>query len=143
MAASGCILVLVAMAGWALFGGVPYQLAEQQNVEEIVATVDHFMRAGANNDVLASEQHIATSEPSSALSSKRIAALFQTRRDLFDGYARINQERYGTALETGWWGTRGRIGGAVTYQDGTRRPFQAELVKRNNQWKLVAISFTP
>lgn len=138
----GCLVIVVALGAWMLFGGLPYQGSEQQNVELVVQAIDHLMQAGLKRDVSAAARHVA-SQPSPELMPNALVTLFATRRDLFDGYRGIDQNRYGVTLVTGWRGTRASLSGNISYSDRENQPFQAELVKGNNQWRLVSITFLP
>lgn len=133
------IVGVIGLAVWTMFGGTPYQWDEQGNVEAIVAVVEHVMEAGVQRDVPAAQQLVARS--SATLTPNALAALFQTQRDLFDGYQSITQERYGVGLSIGWRGTHATIGGNISYEGRTNVPFKAQLVKRNNQWRLITITF--
>ena len=136
-------LVVVGAAGWNAFGGLPYQLDEQQNVQDAVAVVDRFMAAGESGDASAAEALVADSSDDPQLRPDGISSLFEASRELFDGYAAVDREPYGIGFRTTPLGTRARLGGDVSFDGRSATPFEAELVKRNNAWQLTALSFEP
>ena len=135
---AGLLVGVVGFLGWIIFGGTPYQLDQQGNVEAVVAVVEQFMNAGVQRDVPTAQR--AVSSATTTLTSDVLTTLFQTRRDLFDMYQSITGKTYGVGLSTDWRGTQAQIGGSISYQNGTTRPFEAQLLKRNNRWQLVTIT---
>lgn len=132
-------LVVLALGTWTILGGQPYQGAEEQNVRAVVGVVEQFMAAGAQNDASAGYQLVSVASP--ALSADEIAMLFQTQRNLFDGYTAIEQNKYGVSLRTSWNGTRALLDGVASYNGQPDVPVRAELIKLNNQWRLTTINF--
>lgn len=131
-------LIVLALGSWTIFGGVPYQGAEEQNVRAVVGVVEQFMAAGAQGDASAGYQLVSVASP--ALSADGIATLFQTQRDLFDGYTTIGQNMYGVSLRTSWNGTRALLEGVASYNGRPDLPVRAELIKLNNQWRLTTVN---
>lgn len=134
-------LVVLTLSAWTISGGVPYQGAEEQNVRAVVGVVEQFMAAGKQRDAAAGRQVVSALSP--ALSAAEITTLFETRRDLFDRYSAVGQEMYGVTLDTNWDGTRALLEGKVSYDGRPATPVRAELIKRNNQWRLTTIRFGP
>lgn len=132
-------LVVLALGTWTIVGGAPYQGAEEQNVRAVVGVVEQFMAAGAQDDPSVGYQLVSAVSP--ALSADGIAMLFQTKRDLFDGYTAIGQNPYGISLRTSWNGTRAMLNGVASYNGRSDVPVRAELIKFNNQWRLTTINF--
>lgn len=132
-------LVVLALGTWTILGGQPYQGAEEQNVRAVVGVVEQFMAAGAQGDASAGYQLVSVVSP--ALSADGIAMLFQTQRNLFDGYTAIEQNKYGVSLRTSWNGTRALLDGVASYNGQPDVPVRAELIKLNNQWRLTTINF--
>ncbi len=143
VAAAAGALVLTAGVAWNAFGGLPYQLDEEQNVRDAVEVFGDFMAAGELEDASAAEDLVARSSDDADLTGDGISSLFETRPELFDGYAAVSRETFGIGLKTTPLGTRAHVGGEVSYDGRANRPFEAELVKRNNDWRLTEVAFGP
>lgn len=134
-------LGFVALVGWNAFGGLPYQLDEEQNVRDAVGVVGHFMSAGEDQDAAAAERLVAGWPGGADLSGDTVAALFESSREVFTDYAAVDRESYGIGFQTTLVGTKASIGGEVSYDGRAGTPFQAVLVKRNNDWRLTSLTF--
>ena len=137
------LLVAVLMLGaWNAFGGgAPYQADEEQNVRDALGVVGSFIEAGEAQDEAAGKELVAAFAGDPDLTAEGVSELF-AQRDLFDGYVAVDREDFGAGLKTTPFGTRADIGGEVTYDEGPGVPFEAELVKRNNTWRLTSLTFT-
>ena len=134
-------VALLVLGAWNAFGGAPYQRDEEQNVRDALGVVDSFIEAGEEQDAAAGRDLVAAFADDPDLTAEGVSELFG-ERDLFDDYAAVDREDIGAGLRTTPLGTRADIGGEVTYEDGSGTPFQAELVKRNNTWRLTSLTFT-
>ena len=136
-------LGFVALAAWNAFGGLPYQVDEEQNVRDAVEVVGDFMSAGESQDPAAGKRLVAGWSADADLSGDGVTTLFRTSSEVFDDYAAVDREAYGIGFSTTLFGTRARIGGEVSYEGRPGTPFQAVLVKRNNDWRLTGLTFEP
>lgn len=134
-------LCAVALAGWNAFTWTALPVGEEQNVRDAVDVVGHSMSAGEDQDPSAGERLVAGWSEDPELSSDGVAELFGTGRAVFDDYAAVDRETYGTGFSTTLFGTRASIGGVVSYDGRAGTPFQAVLVKRNNDWRLTSVTF--
>lgn len=140
----GVVLAVVASAivCWTVLGGLPYQADPEGNVRASLAAVDRFMVAGEAGATAQAQAEVASWPTGSDLDRAGVEDLVESRGQLFDGYVAVDRATYGISLRTTWRGTDARIDGTVSYDDGTLRPYQAVLVKRNNAWKLTSLSFS-
>lgn len=134
------VVALLGLGAWNAFGGAPYQLDEEQNVRDALGVVGRFIEAGEAQDEAAGRDVVAAFADDPDLTSEGVSDLFSDR-DLFDGYVAVDRGDFGAGLRMTPLGTRAEIGGEVTYEEGPGTPFEAELVKRNNTWRLTSLTF--
>ena len=118
----GIIILVVGIVG--LVGGATSGLRP---------VIEDFMEAGAAGDVEAAYACWSTG----ATTEQRIRELVENNRDLFEGYKGLSISNSSVRSTAGI--TRADVGGAISYTDGRRLPFDARLVKENDVWKLTGI----
>lgn len=112
-----------------------FQGLEKEN-QATLALIEQFMQAGEQNDPQAGYALFA---PGYNVTLDNISTLYQTRRDLFDGYQAVHGGDY--RITTTSSGTYANIGGTVSYSKHANAPFTATLVKVNGHWALTSMQF--
>ena len=97
------------------------------------SVIGEFMEAGAAGDVEAAYAYWSTG----AATEQQIRELVENNRGLFEGYKGLSISNSSVRSTAGI--TRADVGGAISYTDGRRLPFDARLVKENDVWKLTGI----
>ncbi|HEU4323043.1 MAG TPA: hypothetical protein VFS21_07805 [Roseiflexaceae bacterium] len=128
-----CCVVLAATS----FGGLRLFQSVQRENEQIGATLDQFMQAGASRDAEAARVLFL---PENEVSEEDLDSLFRERADAFRSYERINQTNFNISTKNGE--TAATISGTVVYADGrSGLPFEARLRKEDGGWYLLSIRF--
>jgi hypothetical protein len=101
-----------------------------------LALLEQFMEAGEQNNPQAG---YALFSAGAGVTLNNISTLYQTRRDLFDGYEAVHGGNYRINTFNGT--TSASIAGRISYKKRADAPFTASLVRVNGHWELVSMQF--
>ncbi|MBM7842872.1 hypothetical protein [Herpetosiphon giganteus] len=130
----GIIGVIVALLLCIGISFVAYRLIAGE-VDDVKATLDGFMKAGAANDINAAKAFVDTS----IVSDEQLAGLL-SQRELFEGYTSVSDDFAAPAANAGTDQTTTLgIAGTLNYSDGTGT-YDVQFNRLESGWKIRYIN---
>ncbi len=137
-------VVVLCIASCGILGYLGYRTVTKEQ-PLIQASLDGFMKAMSAKDAEKASAMFSSRASTGVDQLKQMlegphAVLFQKYQSLS-----INEFRIRAGTQTavpGFSGLTAEIGGSIQYQDGSRRAYQAVLIKEGKQWKLYSINIT-